>query len=232
VIGGAYVDFLAKAFASAVQRKYSQHVRLSIHASTGASKLSISLLPTESLYTTPWHCTVAFQLDGTLLSGMRADFEQDGRFEMIYERGRPSYFRERSDLLSWGSEKGGIEADPVYPCGLIIRPAAAKPGAMTMEDIDTQKVRDLAQIISPVILRGFADSPDRDLFIKTSERFGTPTPWKFGLVLEVKDRGADARGLNNVLSAEWMPFHFDGLFKTKKQTDDQGREYVLPDPPK
>lgn len=175
---------------------------------------------------------MAFRLDGTLLSGMRADFEKDERFEMVYENGRPSYFREKSDLLNWGHEKGGIAVDPVYPCGLIIRPAASKPGTMTMEDIDTQKVRALAQIISPIVLRGFAETPDRDLFIKTSERFGTPTPWKFGLVLEVKDRGADARGLNNVLSAEWMPFHFDGLFKTKKHTDDQGREYVLPDPPK
>lgn len=215
-----------------MQQKYADHVRLSIHASTGASKLSISLLPTESFFTTPWHCTVAFKLDGTLLSGMRADFANDDKFELVSENGQPSYFREKSDLLTWGQEKGGITAEPVYPCGLILRPAVSSPGAMTMEDIDAQKVRSLAQINSPIVLRGFAESPDRELFVQTSQRFGVPTPWKFGLVLEVKDRGSDARGLNNVLSAEWMPFHFDGLFKTKKHTNDKGEEYLLPDPPK
>lgn len=164
---------------------------------------------------------------------MRADFEKDDRFELVLENGRPAYFREKSDLLTWGQEKGGITVEPVYPSGYIIRPANTARGAMTMADIDTAKVRALAEIVSPVVLRGFAPGgPDRDLFVKTAERFGTPTPWKFGLVLEVKDRGADARGLNNVLSAEWMPFHFDGLFKTKTHINEQGEEYLLPDPPK
>lgn len=153
-------------------------------------------------------------------------------FELVSENGQPSYFREKSDLLNWGQEKGGITAEPVYPCGLILRPASAAPGATTMEDIDAQKVRSLVQIVSPVVLRGFSKTPDREMFVQTSHRLGTPTPWKFGLVLEVKDRGVDARGLNNVLSAEWMPFHFDGLFKTKKHTDDLGQESLLPDPPK
>jgi hypothetical protein len=163
---------------------------------------------------------------------MRKDFEQNDRFELVSEKGLPSYFREKSDLLTWGVEKGGITAEPIYPCGLILRPAAAAPGSMTMRDIDTEKVRSLAEIVSPVVLRGFCRTPNRDLFVETSHRFGTPLPWKFGLVLEVKDRGADARGLNNVLSAEWMPFHFDGLFKTKIHINDQGKEILLPDPPK
>lgn len=167
-----------------------------------------------------------------MLSGMRADFESDERFELVSENGQPSYFREKSDLLNWGQEKGGITAEPVYPCGFILRPATSGPEAMTIEDIDAQKVRALAEIVSPVVLRGFAKTTNRELFVQAAHRFGDPTPWKFGLVLEVRDRGVDARGLNNVLSAEWMPFHFDGLFKTKKHIDDQGQDYLLPDPPK
>lgn len=213
-----------------MQQKYKDHVRLSIHASTGASKLSISPLPTSSIYTTPWHCTIAFMLDGTMRSGMRADFENDEKFEMVYENDRPSHFRERSDLLSWGENKGGITCDPIYPCGLILKPTSGK-GAMTMEDIDTKKVRALAELISPIVMRGFCKTPNRDLFLKTAHEFGEPLPWKFGLVLEVKDLGANTQGLNNVLSAEWMPFHFDGLFKTTKQIDDKGEERLLPTPP-
>lgn len=80
-------------------------------------------------------------------------------------------------------------------------------------------------------MRGFSKTTDRDLFVAKSEELGKPLPWKFGLVLEVKDRGADTRGLNNVLSAEWMPFHYDGLFKTEKRTKDDGTEELVSTPP-
>ncbi|EEU37393.1 uncharacterized protein NECHADRAFT_51584 [Fusarium vanettenii 77-13-4] len=132
------------AFANAVRQKYPDHVRLSIHPSTGAVKLSISLLPTDSIYTTPWHSTL---------------------------------------------------------------------------------------INSPVVLRGFVKKPDRERFINLSHQFGTPLPWKFGLLLEVKDRGLETRGLNNVLSAEPMPMHYDGLFKTVKQVDESGKEALVSTPP-
>ncbi|KAK1710859.1 uncharacterized protein BDZ83DRAFT_766090 [Colletotrichum acutatum] len=94
------------------------------------------------------------------------------------------------------------------------------------------QVRALSEVNSPVVMRGFTKTKDRELFVKKSEEFGTPLPWKFGLVLEVKDQGADTRGLNNVLSAEWMPFHFDGLFKTHKVPQADGTEKLLPNPPK
>ncbi|CAH0020926.1 unnamed protein product [Clonostachys rhizophaga] len=231
------IEYIAKqmlsrgdAFAQAVKEKYKDSIRLSIHPSTGANKLSISLLPTSTIYTTPWHCTIAYKLDGTITSGMRSEFEADETLELIYENGRPSYFREKSDLLSWGEEKGGIVCQPIYPCGLIIRPAAG-PGSLGIHDIDAKKVRALSEINSPVILRGFWKKPNRELFVKKAEEFGEPLPWKFGLVLEVKDRGLETRGLNNVLSAEWMPFHFDGMFKTVQKVDENGREYMVPNPP-
>ncbi|RMJ09524.1 hypothetical protein CDV36_010863 [Fusarium kuroshium] len=218
------------AFANAVRQKYPDHVRLSIHPSTGAVKLSISLLPTDSIYTTPWHSTLVLKLDGTIETGMRSQFENNDNLELIYENGRPSYYREKSPLLSWAEEKGGIVVDHIYPAGLTIRPANG-PGSLTIDDIDTQKVRALSEINSPVILRGFVKKPDRERFINLSYQFGTPLPWKFGLLLEVKDRGLETRGLNNVLSAEPMPMHYDGLFKTVKQTDESGKEVLVSTPP-
>lgn len=219
-----------QAFANAVQTKYKNHVRLSIHSSTGASKLSVSLLPTDTFYTTPWHCTIAFLKDGTVTSGMRSDFESDPRFELVYKDERPAYYREQSDLYSWGEAKGGVECDPLYPAGVLIKPKMS--GSMSMEDIDATKVRALSEMVSPVVLRGFGKSPVRESFISKAHEFGEPLPWKFGLVLEVKDRGSSTGGLNNVLSAEWMPFHFDGLFKTQTITDDDGKHRLVPVPPR
>lgn len=222
---------LLQAFARAVKESFSDHLRLSIHPSSGENKISISPLPTDTWFTTPWHCSVAFRLDGTLTSGHHALFDEDENFELVYENGLPSYYREKTDLLSWGGEPGRITCEPLYPAGLLIRPAAGQ-GALSIEDVDGRKVRALAERNSPVILRGFSKTKDRELFVKKAHDLGTPTGWKFGLVLEVKDRGADTRGLNNVLSAEWMPYHYDGLFKTEKRISENGDEEVVSTPPR
>ncbi|KAL6887172.1 Clavaminate synthase-like protein [Trichoderma longibrachiatum] len=219
------------AFANAVRQTYKDSIRLSIHPSTGSTKLSISLLPTDSIYTTPWHCAVAYMLDGTTSSGMRRDFEKDGSYELVYENGRPSYFRERSDLFSWGADKGGVMCEPLYPSGWMFKPARGA-FSMTMQDVDARKIRSLSELNSPVILRGFVKKPNKDQFAKKAEEFGDLTSWKFGLILEVKDRGTNTQGLNNVLSMEPMPFHYDGLFKTIKQVDEHGKESLVSTPPR
>lgn len=187
-------------------------------------------MPTDTSFTTPWHCTVAFRLDGTVTSSHHSVFDADENFELVYEDGRPSFYREKTDLLSWEKAQGGITCEPIYPAGLLIRPQGGA-GKLSIEDIDGAKVRALAVRNSPVILRDFAKTRDRDLFVEKSYELGKPTGWKFGLVLEVKDRGADTRGLNNVLSAEWMPYHYDGLFKTEKRIKEDGTEDVVSTPP-
>jgi hypothetical protein len=113
----------------------------------------------------------------------------------------------------------------------MIRPAF-RQWKMSITEVNAAKVRKLAELNSPVVLRGFKETGDRNLLIEKSYEFGTPTPWKFGLVLEVKDRGVETRGLNNVLSAEWMPFHYDGLFKTVTQKKDDGTEALISAPPR
>ncbi|GAB0137642.1 hypothetical protein EsDP_00005899 [Epichloe bromicola] len=231
------IEYIAKqmmtrgdAFASAVRQNYRHHVRLSIHPSTGANKMSIGLLPTTTMYTTPWHCTIAYKLDGTVVSGMRSDFDNDSSYELVLENGAPSYFREKSHLFAWGAEKGGVAFEPIYPSGWMLRPSRG-PGSMSIHDIDANKVRSLAEINSPIVMRGFFESPKQRVFVEKAKEFGEPLPWKFGLVLEVKDHGSDTRGLNNVLSSEWMPFHYDGLFKTVTQVNDKGEEIRVSDPP-
>ncbi|GAB0138183.1 hypothetical protein EsDP_00006426 [Epichloe bromicola] len=95
------VKYLAKqmlvrgyAFAGAVKARFPNHLRLSIHQSTGKHKISISLLNTKSGFTTPWHCSVALMADGEWLSALMSDFKADPLLELVEEDGRPSYFRE------------------------------------------------------------------------------------------------------------------------------------------
>ena len=218
-----------EAFARAVRENYPDHVRLSIHPSTGEDKISINVLPIREVVT-PWHSTIAIMVDGTVRAGQRKAFEDDTNLEMVYENGRPSYFRERSHLYQWSSS-ASVTFEPMYPCGVMIRPSEGTK-SLAIQDIAAQKVRELAEINSPVILRDFAQTRSRDAYVAKSYEMGTPTPWKFGLVLEVKDRGAEGQGLNNVLSQEWMPFHFDGMFKTQKHSREDGSTYLVPNPPR
>ncbi|QPC69436.1 hypothetical protein HYE68_000188 [Fusarium pseudograminearum] len=95
------VKYLAKqllirgyAFAGAVKARFPDHLRLSIHQSTGEHKISISLLNTKSGFTTPWHCSVALMEDGEWLSGLTIEFKADRLLELVEEDGRPSYFKE------------------------------------------------------------------------------------------------------------------------------------------
>ncbi|KAI0010805.1 Pyoverdine/dityrosine biosynthesis protein-domain-containing protein [Xylariaceae sp. FL0662B] len=101
------VEYIAKqmlmrgdAFARAVRETFPDRLRLSIHPSTGETKLSVSLLPTDTMFTTPWHCSIAFRLDGTATTGHRSEFESDDDFELVYENNRPSFFREKTQMLS------------------------------------------------------------------------------------------------------------------------------------
>lgn len=161
---------------------------------------------------------------------MRSEFDRDDSYELVMENGAPSYYREKSEFFNWGAEKGGVTFEPIYPSGWMVRPAKG-PNAMNIRDVDAQKVRALAEVNSPVILRGFFKAPKQDVFIEKAKEFGEPLPWKFGILLEVKDQGMDTRGLNNVLSAEWMPFHYDGLFKTVTKTNENGEEVKVSVPP-
>ncbi|KAI1077747.1 Pyoverdine/dityrosine biosynthesis protein-domain-containing protein [Whalleya microplaca] len=96
------VEYIAKqmlmrgdAFARAVRESFPDRLRLSIHPSTGETKLSVNLLPTNTVFTTPWHCTIAFRSDGTATTGHRSEFEGDDDFELVYEHDKPSFFREK-----------------------------------------------------------------------------------------------------------------------------------------
>ncbi|KAG8349702.1 ATP-binding cassette transporter CGR1 [Fusarium venenatum] len=95
------VRFLAKqmlirgyAFAGAVKNGFPNHLRLSIHHSTGQYKISMSLLDTRTGFTTPWHCCVARMANGEWTSAPMGDYLKDPNMKVVHENGRPSYFQE------------------------------------------------------------------------------------------------------------------------------------------
>ncbi|PNP81104.1 hypothetical protein FNYG_05571 [Fusarium nygamai] len=95
------VRYLAKqmlirgyAFAAAVKHGFPNHLRLSIHQSTGEHKISLSLLNTKTGFTTPWHCCVALTATGEWTSAPKGEYLKDPNMKVIYESGRPSHFQE------------------------------------------------------------------------------------------------------------------------------------------
>ncbi|KAF2648716.1 hypothetical protein K491DRAFT_783877 [Lophiostoma macrostomum CBS 122681] len=85
------------AFAGAIKHNFPNHLRLSIHQSTGEHKISVSLLNTKTGFTTPWHCSIALMADGEWMSAPMGDFKENPRMKIVEENNRPSYFREMTE---------------------------------------------------------------------------------------------------------------------------------------
>lgn len=94
--------------------------------------------------------------------------------ELVYRNGKPWFFREKSDLYKW--EGMDVEFEPLYPFGLEIKPA---PGAAvpSLADVDMVKLRKLTELSSLVVVRGFQETGDRELFVGKASEIGTTVPW-------------------------------------------------------
>lgn len=88
----------SQAFAGAVKNAFPDHLRLSIHQSTGEHKLSMALLNSKTGFTTPWHCTVALMADGEWESAPMGYYKNDPTMEVVEEDGRPSYFQQKIEV--------------------------------------------------------------------------------------------------------------------------------------
>ncbi|KAI1330922.1 Clavaminate synthase-like protein [Xylariaceae sp. FL0255] len=210
-----------QAFAVAVKARYPDSVRLSIHPSNDTNKVSITMLPQDNeVVMTPWHGVVVLSHALSVPSLTH---------DIVYVDGRPSYFRERSELLNWAGMDVTFEF--LYPCGIMIKPAHPT-SIYPLSMVDMQKIRTLATTCSPIVLRGFSNTKDRRAFIAKAYDLGPVLPWKSGVIQEVKDESNNDPGSNSVVSAEAMPMHYDGMFKIKMITDEKtGKEKKVSDTP-
>ncbi|KAF5646711.1 Pyoverdine biosynthesis [Fusarium tjaetaba] len=151
-------------------------------------------------------------LDGSFETGHAEDFANT--HDLIYLHGRPYYYREKSELFDWGDTK--VEFEPMYPCGLVIRPS---DGPLSARHIPMGKVKQLSINLSPIVLRGFQDTLDEDVYLDKAHEAGKVLPWSFGIIQKVKDAGDNTKQGNNVTSNEAMPMHFDGMFKFEEIQD-------------
>ncbi|KAI4187986.1 MAG: hypothetical protein L6R41_002451 [Letrouitia leprolyta] len=213
-----------KAFAAAIEEKCGNYVRLSIHPSSGKTKLSVPLIPPPpgGQAMTPWHSSIAVGADGTFRTVHAASVRET--HDLVYQDGRPHHFRERSPLYDLGETQ--IEFEHLYPCGLVIRPTPTEgeEPEPSYRSLDAKKLRQLAEIQSPVVLRGFAETTDRELFINSAQDIGEVSSGPSGVLQEIKE--------HYFMSSDARPMHYDGMFNIITQKDEQGKEIKIQKSPK
>ncbi|KAI1749485.1 Pyoverdine/dityrosine biosynthesis protein-domain-containing protein [Xylaria castorea] len=208
-----------KAYGAALRASLPDYVRLSIHDSAGKGKFSLALIPGSqekgSVGLMPWRSAIAVDADGSY----RAVYPDQVRdtHELIYKGGQPYFFRVKSDLFDWSSSGLQIDFEHLYPCGIIVRPVNHSP---SMRLIPMDKVRHLSNHFSPVVLRGFSETLDEDVWVKKGHELGKILNWALtGTIFKVVNTRDDSKMANNVTSNEPLPMHFDGIFKFEDRED-------------
>ncbi|TDZ27410.1 Spore wall maturation protein DIT1 [Colletotrichum spinosum] len=140
------------AFAKLIQERYPEHVRLSIHPSTGLTKISLPLIPQpDSFSMTPWHCAVAVDVHGNFKTGHVGVWRDT--HELVYRNGQPYFFREKSNLYSWDAQ---VEFEHLYGGGLVVHSAAGVyQSKRNLSDSDRLKAATLAVLQGRLAFRGF-----------------------------------------------------------------------------
>jgi pyoverdine/dityrosine biosynthesis protein Dit1 len=145
----------AESFTKIIQAKCPDYVRLSIHPSSGAVKLSVPLLVEKNnpqgFPRTPWHSSIAVGLDG----GYKSVHSKDVRdtHDLVMKEGKPWCYREKSDLFNIGDN---IEIEHLYPCGIEVRPRSDSASGMLLDTASAEKLAKLATM-QPVTLKGFSN---------------------------------------------------------------------------
>ncbi|GAW20486.1 hypothetical protein ANO14919_099920 [Xylariales sp. No.14919] len=160
-----------KAYGTALHANFPDYIRLSIHDSTGKDKISLALVPNPrergSVGLMPWRSVVAVDSDGSYRT-VYPDQIRDTH-ELIYKDGQPYFFREKSELFDWNDSGLQVTFEHLYPGGIIIRPAH-RPTSMRL--IPMQKARHLSNNFSPIILRGFQETLDGEVWVKKGHELG------------------------------------------------------------
>ncbi|ODH26265.1 hypothetical protein ACO22_04721 [Paracoccidioides brasiliensis] len=145
-----------RAFAIAIAKRFDKSIRLSIHPSTESAKISIAITPIkDGIIMTPWHSSLVRAVDGSIRMA-HAGTVPAFTHELIFENDRPSYFREKSSLYDLGSVD--VDFQYTYPTGITISPRS-KSCRNNLSRVNMRKVRVLAELCSPVVLRGWLDTP-------------------------------------------------------------------------
>ena len=206
-----------------IQASCGNSVRLSIHGHNNQGpKYAIDLLAASestTFLTTPWHNVICCLADGTYRVCKNNEVDTE-KFELVLKDGKLWYYRARTS--DFDAVSGLVDVTPLYPCGILVTP---RPGVVSLDQLPLHTIRSLGLNHSLVLFRGF-ESLSQDEFRSAASQIGSIQSWVFGDILVVKSARTGLQ-LNNVLTNEAMPMHFDGTFKT--QLDENGN--VVPDAP-
>lgn len=87
--------FRNEAYSELVRREFSNAIRLSMHPSVNnGAKYSFQLIKGKSTRYSAWHCAIAVDQQGQIVTIHRKDAEAAG-FELIYENNQPYYYANR-----------------------------------------------------------------------------------------------------------------------------------------
>ncbi|KIM96666.1 hypothetical protein OIDMADRAFT_44293 [Oidiodendron maius Zn] len=141
-----------KAFARAIEVALPDYVRLSIHRSTGLTKLAFPLVPQPNHFSmTPWHCCIAVTAKGEFRTAHKSSLIDS--HDVVEQKGRPYFFRDRSEVWNWD----GVEFEFAYPKTVIVRAKVVEgqePPKLGKEEMN--KLKELGKGFSPVITVGFS----------------------------------------------------------------------------
>ncbi|CAG8417188.1 unnamed protein product [Penicillium salamii] len=147
----------AESFTKLLQARKPDHVRLSIHPSTGSVKLSVPLIiqGTGEFPKSPWHSSIALSLEGlysTVYSKSVCETHN-----LIYKNGRAYYYREKSDLWDWDDED--VIFEPQYPNCMLVYPRADTKTTKVLTKVQLETLERLRMVHQgPVMVTGFENS--------------------------------------------------------------------------
>ncbi|CAG8007298.1 unnamed protein product [Penicillium nalgiovense] len=125
-------------YAELVRQIYPDSLRLSIHPSSGQTKLSFPLIPQKNTFSmSPWHCSVAVTTAGEFITAHQSAHRQ--KFDLIKKDGQPYFFRESSPLFDWNAS---VDFEHYYGQNLVVR--ARKQMDQELSDSDLDKLAHLA----------------------------------------------------------------------------------------
>ncbi|OQS01084.1 hypothetical protein ACHHYP_01833 [Achlya hypogyna] len=196
------------AFSNLVQDLFGDNIRLSIHAFDNAGpKFGVLLIPqleaADATPTTPWHCVVCRNVDGTEFVAKHEDVDREA-FEVVHKYGRPWFYAAKPENVPAWRELSVTVTPWRQGVTLTAAPRAVPP---SIRDAPRDVLRALATKYSVVLLRGFREDEDLDTL---ASYLGEILMWPTGSTLELKQDGA--AGLAS-RSHEPMAFHYDGMFK-------------------
>lgn len=143
-----------QAYEAALESKFPNIIRLSIHRSTGKAKISVPLIPQPNGYgLMPWHSTLLVTAAGEYRTGYAKDFYQDqSKYEVVHKDGKPYFVRERHPDFEWPSH---VEIHHGYKGKLLVKNNSPKDDKQMIPQELKTKLANLAVRFKNVEVGGF-----------------------------------------------------------------------------